>query len=62
MQLGESFLLKPSPKKISYMNIYNEKLFEKTFGVTKNKNYYLLLIPQKATFSTFFWTAFEAFF
>ena len=45
MQLGESFLLKPSPKKISYIiyDIYNEKLFEKTFGVTKNKNYYLLL-------------------
>ena len=35
---------------------------KKTFGVTKNKNYYLLLIPQKAKFTTFFWIAFEAFF
>ena len=27
---------------------------KKSFGVTKNKNYYLLLLPQKAKFPTFF--------
>ena len=42
--------------------IDNEKRFEKTFGVTKNKNYYLLFRPQKAKFPTFFLALFLPFF
>ena len=35
---------------------------KKSFGVTKNKNYYLLLRPQKAKFTTFFSAPFLPFF
>ena len=36
-----------------------KKRFEKTFGVTKNKNYYLLLSLKKRLFRHFFWSLFD---
>ena len=45
------------------MLFFKDAIFWIINGVTKNKNYYYLLLrPQKANFWTFFWTAFEVFF
>ena len=56
---GSLFLFKGVGQKTSrLLSGYSGK---KSSGVTKNKNYYLLLRPQKAKFATFFRPFFAVF-